>query len=129
MGGPGGMMKGWGGVMGGCGFGNLRGQGFMRDYVISAFADAVGLSVDQVNSRLANGETLKQIAIAQGTTEASLPALAQQVFRAALDKAVADGVVTQAQANLMLEHMNNFMDQGFSLNNCPMWDNDESQQP
>ncbi len=142
--GPGGMMGGDksgygpGGMMGGRGFGpggmmGGRGQGFMRDYMISAFADAVGLPVDQVNTRLANGETLSQIAIAQGKTEADLPALATQVRKAALDKAVADGVITQAQADLMLEHMNNYSGQGFGpgfgVGDCPMWDNDEAQQP
>jgi hypothetical protein len=127
--GPGGMMGehgyGPGNMMGGRG----RGEGLMHDYMISAFASAVGLTVDEVNTRLTNGETLKEIALAQGKTEADLPALATQVRKAALDKAVAEGVITQAQADLMLERMNNVMGSDFGFGDCPMWDNDEVQQP
>ena len=84
--GPGGMMGGdgfgSGGMMGGRGFGSggmmggrgvQRGQGILHDYMVSAFADSIGLTVDQVNTRLSNGETFKEIAIAQGKTEADLP--------------------------------------------------------
>ncbi len=133
--GPGGMMGGRGfgpgGMMGGDGLG--RGKGIMHDYMISAFADAVGLTSDQVNTRLTNGETFKEIAIAQGKTEADLPTLVSQVRQTALDKAVADGVITQAQADLMLERMNNYSGEGFGpgfgFGDCPMWDGDEVQQP
>lgn len=142
--GPGGMMGGNsdgygpGTMMGGRGFGSGgmmggRGQSIMRDYMISAFADAVGLTVDQVNTRISNGETFKEIAIAQGKTEADLPALISQVRQAALDKAVADGVITKAQADLMLERMNNYSGEGFGpgfgFGDCPMLDGDEVQQP
>jgi hypothetical protein len=147
--GPGGMMRGQGdgygrggmmggrgngygpGMMGNRGFGVARGEGILHDYMISAFADAIGLTVDEVNTRLAGGETLKEIAIAQGTAENKLSDLATQVRKAALDQAVAAGVITQAQADQMLERMNNIPGLGFGLDNCPMWDNDnnESQQP
>ncbi len=120
-----------GGMMGGRGVG--QGKGIMRDYMISAFADSVGLTVDQVNTRLSNGETFKEIALAQGKTEADLPALVSQVRQAALDKAVADGVITQAQADLMLERMKDYSGEGFGpgygFGDCPMWDGDEVQQP
>ncbi|OGN95376.1 MAG: hypothetical protein A2Z71_01570 [Chloroflexi bacterium RBG_13_50_21] len=133
--GPGGMMGGRGigrgGMMGGRGI--VRGAGIMHDTMISAFANAVGLTVDEVNTRLSNGETLKEIAIAQGTAEADLPALATQVRQAAMDQAVADGVITQAQADLMLEHMNTSDGKGFGFGigsgDCPMWDDDEAPQP
>src|SRR4030043_2310155 len=125
--GPGGVMGGGGigrgGMMGGRGI--VRGAGIMHDTMISAFANAVGLTVDEVNTRLSNGETLKEIAIAQGTAEADLPALATQVRKAAMDQAVADGVITQAQADLMLEHMNTSDGKGFGFGigsgDCPMW--------
>ncbi len=124
--GPGGMMGeyGRGGMMGA-----LRGQGIMHDYMISAFASAVGLTVDEVNTRLSNGETPQEIALAQGKTAADLPALWQQVRQDALKAAVAAGVITQAQADVMLEHMNNYSGEGFGpgFGNCPMWDGDEAQ--
>jgi hypothetical protein len=140
--GPGGMMggQGFGPGVGGQGFGPgmmgggrfdpdgirgkrgmfAQGSGVMRDYMVSAFADAVGLTVDEVNTRLANGETLAQIALDQGKAEADLPALLTQVRQAALDKAVADGVITQAQADLMKQHMGNYP--GGYGEGCPMFD-------
>jgi hypothetical protein len=135
--GPYGMMggKGFGGMMGGRGIGpgmmGGRGAGIMHDYMISSYAFLVGLSVEEVDTRLAKGETLKEIAIAQGTTEAQLPALVTQVHKNALDLAVADGVITQAQVDLMLERMNEYKGQGFGpgfgMDGCPMWDGDEAQ--
>jgi hypothetical protein len=129
--GPGGMMgergNGRGGMMGGRGIAN--GEGVMHDYMISAFASVVGLTVDEVNTRLTNGETLKAIALAQGKTIADLPGLWSQVRQAALDKVVANGIITQAQADLMLLHMKNYSGPGFGPDKCPMMDDDEVQQP
>ena len=131
--GPGGMMRGYGpgGMMGGFGKTIERGYGFMHDDMISAFASAVGLTVDEVNTRLTKGETLTQIANAQGFTGDKLTQLVAQVHKSALDKAVADGVITQAQADRMLQTMNNYsgpgFGAGFGFDNCPMWDNNEAQ--
>jgi hypothetical protein len=127
--GPGGMMGGYGpgGMMGGRGFRNGEGFGIMHDYMISAFASAVGLSVDEVNTRLANGATLTQIANAQGFTGDKLTQLITQVRKSALDQAVAAGLITQAQADRMLERMNDYSGPGFGpgFGTCPMWDGDE----
>jgi len=129
--GPGGMMGGYGpgGMMGGRGQGLVRGEGIMHDYVISAFANAVGLTVDEVNTRLSSGETLQQIAKDQGFTGDKLTQLAKDVRQAALSQAVKDEVITQAQADRMLQRMNNFTGPGFGFGfgNCPMWDGDEVQ--
>jgi len=132
--GPGGMMgergNGYGpGMMGGRGRGVIRDAGGMHDYMISSYAFLVGLSVEDVDARLAKGETFREIAIAQGTTEDQLPGLFSQVRKNALDLAVADGVITRAQADLMLERMNNDSGLGFGFDGCPMWDGDEAQQP
>ena len=128
--GPGGMMGGRGdgygpGMMAGLG------RGIMKTYMVSAFAEAVGLPPADVETRLSNGETLKQIAIAQGKTEADLPALWTEVRQAALDQAVAAGAITQAQADRMLEKMNEYQGEGFGpgFDGCPMMDGDEVQQP
>jgi hypothetical protein len=125
--GPKGNGYGPGGMMGGRGMGQYA--GVMHDYMISAFASAVGLTVDEVNTRLSNGETPTQIAIAQGKTEADLPALWTQVRQEALNKAVADGVITQAQADVMLQHMNNYAGPGLGpgFGNCPMLGGNETQ--
>ncbi len=147
--GPGGMMQGYaaGGMMGGRvngngygmmngrGWGVNRGEGLMHDDMISAFANAVDLTVEEVETRLASGESLKEIAIAQGITNEALPDLVTNVRKAALDAAVADGTITQAQADVMLEHMDQFMGPAFGpgfgggFDDCPMLDGDEVQQP
>ncbi|OGN92798.1 MAG: hypothetical protein A2Y88_07955 [Chloroflexi bacterium RBG_13_48_10] len=135
--GPGAMMQGYGlgGMMGRRGLGVARGEGLMHEYMISAFAEAIDLTVEAVETRLADGESLKEIAIAQGITEDQLPDLLTQVHQAALDAAVADEVITQEQADIMLDHMNNYMGSGFGpgfgrgLDGCPMLDGDEFQKP
>ena len=143
--GPGGMMGGYGpngmmggrgfnrgfGMMGERGFGSGQEYGVMHNYMISAFASAVGLTVDEVNTRLGNGETLTAIANAQGFTGDKLTTLITQVRQAALDQAVKDGVITQAQADTMLQHMNQYSGEGFGpgFGNCPMWDGDENPTP
>jgi hypothetical protein len=117
---PGGMMD---------GRGVDQYNGVMQDYLISAFASAVGLTVDQVNTRLANGETPAQIAVAQGKNQADLPALWSQVHQDALNKAVTAGVITQEQANAMQQRMNNYSGPGFGpgFGSCPMWNGDKTQ--
>jgi hypothetical protein len=135
--GPGGMMGGRGngygprGMMGGRGLDVARGEGPMHEYMISAFAAAVDLTAQEVETRLEAGETFKEIAFAQGITQDQLPDLVTQVRKSALDAAVADGTVTQAQADLMLEHMDNYMGPGFGpgfksgFDGCPMMDGDD----
>ncbi len=133
--GPGGMMNGYGygpgGMMGGRGRNLTRGMGFMHNYIITAFASAVSLSVDQVNTGLSNGQSPTQIANAQGFTGDKLTQLVTQVHQDALAQAVKDGVLTQSQADQMLQRMNNYSGQGFGpgfgFGGCPMWDGDEGQ--
>jgi hypothetical protein len=137
--GPGGMMQGYGygpgGMMGRRGLDVVRGEGPMHEYMLSAFAEAVDLTTQEVETRLEAGETFKEIALAQGIAEADLPDLLVQVHTTALNAAVTDGLITQAQADLMLEHMNNYMGQGFGpgfksgFDGCPMFDGDEEPQP
>jgi len=105
-----------------------RGEGPMHEYMISAFAEAIGLSTEDVETRHDNGETLPDIAIAEGIAEDDLPELFLQVREAALGAAVAEGVITQEQANLMLEHMQAFQGRGFGFGSegCPMWDEQQA---
>jgi hypothetical protein len=126
--GSGGRMeeRGFRGMMGGLGRGVNQGAGFLHDYIVSAFASAVGLTVDQVNTQLSNSESLVQIAQAQGFTGDKLTQLMTQVRQDALNQAVAAGVITQDQANQMLERMGNNsgfgFGPGFGYGNCPYWD-------
>lgn len=87
------------GPMGGMGF---RGQ--LHDIVFEALADGLGLSVDDLQTALAEGQSLAEIAADAGVTEAELPEFLQEVRAAALAKAVAEGLITQEQADWMAQH-------------------------
>ena len=103
--GPGGMMGGRGGY------------GPMHDYVEQALAAKLGLTEAQVEEQLAAGKSMYQIAIDKGIAEADVTALLTDVHKTAFAKAVADGVLTQAQADAMLQRMSA---NGFNSANCPM---------
>lgn len=90
----------------GFGRGAMREQaGTMRVYKVEAFAAQLNLTVDEVNDLLDGGTRLHQIALDNGVTEENLPAFMQEVHQAALDLAVADGALTQEQADQMKARM------------------------
>ena len=97
----------------------MMGGGFgpMHTYVVTAFAEKSGLSVDEVNSQLASGKTMYQIALDNGIAENEIASFLTEVHTAAFDKAVADGVLTREQADFMLQRM---QANGFNNGNCPM---------
>ena len=93
------------------------GYGPMHDYVEEALADKLGITEADVESALASGKTMYQIALDNGVKEANVPALLTEVHKAAFDKAVADGVITREQADFMLQRMTA---NGYGFGNCPM---------
>ena len=96
------------------------GYGWMHDYVEQALADKLGLTETQVEDQLTAGKTMYQIAIDAGTAKADVQALLTEVHKTAFDKAVADGVVTRAQADLMLQRMQGRYGAGGVTGTCPM---------
>ena len=111
--------------------GTVDGVSPMQDYMEQAMADAVGLSLDEFESRHDAGETFYQIALAQGFSAEEIPALMQDARGKALDAAVAAGVITQDQADWMGSRgfgrggmMNNY-GYGDGTGECPMFDGDE----
>ncbi|MEW5939666.1 MAG: hypothetical protein AB1750_08400 [Chloroflexota bacterium] len=106
-----GMMGGGYGMMGG----GRGGYGPIHDYVEEALADKLGITEEQVEDELAAGKTMWQIALDHGVAEADLQAFLLDVHKTAFAAAVADGVMTQEQADYMLQHMEQY---GFG--NCPM---------
>lgn len=76
-----------------------NGGGYLHTYMVAAFAEKLGLNVDAVNARLIAGETMYDIALTEGV--ADVPALMIEVRAAALAAALADGVITQEQADWM----------------------------
>jgi hypothetical protein len=104
---PSGMMSGGYGMMGG-------GYGPIHDYVEEALADKLGLTEEQVEEELASGKSMSQIALDHGIAQANLQAFMLEVHKIGFAAAVADGVMTQEQADAMLARM---AQNGF---NCPM---------
>lgn len=85
------------------GHGALRGA--LRVYKVEAFAVKLNLTVDEVNALLDGGTRLHQIALDNGVAEADLPTFMQEIHQSALAAAVADGVLTQEQADAMQARM------------------------
>jgi hypothetical protein len=78
--------------------------GLLHTYMVAALAKALNLPVDQVETRLAAGETAYQIALSQGNLVEDFPMLMAQVRTRAVNAAVAAGVMTQEHAARMLKH-------------------------
>jgi len=81
------------------------GYGPMRQYMLEALAEQLGLTPDELQTRLQNGETPYQIAKDKGLTDDQIRDLLTKAQDAALEKAVAAGVITQKQADQMDKHM------------------------
>ena len=90
---------GQGGMMGG-GIAGTQ-QGLLHDEMISVIAEKLGISVDDLNTRLANGETMYSIALAEGLTAEQVTTLMVDARNEAIDLAVANGDLTQVQADWM----------------------------
>ena len=109
---------GWG--CGGFGGYGMMGSGSgwnMHQTMWEAAAKALGLTTDQLAAEFQAGKTLSQIAKEHNVEMATLQKALTDAQKAALDKAVADGWLTQKQADLMLDHMDDmwqaFGDSGF----------------
>lgn len=75
--------------------------GGLKNYALDIFAEKLGLSADEVTSRVKAGETFAQIAESKGISAEQLPDFMQQVCTAAIDQAVTDGKLTQEQADAL----------------------------
>lgn len=94
------------------------GRGWMHDYVEQALAEKLGITEAQVEEQLAAGKTMVQIVLENGIAEDQVASFLTEVHTAAFDKAVADGVITREQADLMLERMQT---RSFNYGTCPMY--------
>ena len=89
------------GMMAGRGGTGMAGEGILHDSMIAVFAQKLGLSVNDLNARLAKGETMAQIASSKGLTAEQFTALMTDARTQAIDQAVKAGTLTQAQADWM----------------------------
>jgi hypothetical protein len=79
------------------------GYGLMAGGVVmDAAADYLGMTEAELRAARHDGTSLAQIAVEKGKTSAGLQEALVAAFKANLDKAVAAGRVTQAQATQML---------------------------
>ena len=99
---------GYGPMMGGNGYGP------MHDYVEQALAPKLSLTEKQVEDALAAGKPMYQIALDNGIKQEDLATFMNGVHKDAFDKAVKDGVMTQQQADWMLQRMQNMYQNGYS---------------
>jgi hypothetical protein len=110
-------------------------DGILHDALITAFAEALGLTVDEVNTRLADGETMSEIALSTGMTYDEFVVLLNEIHEQVMDQAVMDGTMTQTQAGVFLGRKartggmfglnidRGMMGQGlYGTNDCPYYD-------
>lgn len=83
----------------------MTASGGMHDQVWKSVADALGTTTEELNRALSNGKTLNQIAQERGVSQDKLASTLETAIKAGLDKAVADGKMTQQQADTMLNHV------------------------
>ena len=92
-----------GGMMGGA---RVDGQyGPMHEYMEKAFAEALGISEEDLEAALASGKTMWQVAEEKGMTLEQFQKVMLEARTNAFKQMVDDGVITQAQADWMLSRM------------------------
>jgi hypothetical protein len=124
----GGMMN--GGMMGGRGMmgsgtytgtmpmhGAMMGANGMHEQVWTAIAAELDMTYAELNTATQNGQTVAQLAQAKGISLDELKAAALAALKASFADLVEQGVVTQEQADWMLDHMDDMpmlnFEQGF----------------
>ncbi|HKZ69557.1 MAG TPA: hypothetical protein VJL59_09690 [Anaerolineales bacterium] len=121
-----GMMGGNGrGMMGGqYGYGMMGGYadgayGPMHGSMFDALAKGLGITREELDQRVAAGETPAQIAASLGFSQTDFFKLMTDARSVALDDAVAKGNLTQEQANWMRSRMGGRGGYGGYGGNCP----------
>lgn len=71
----------------------------LREAMEDAAAQALGITVDELRTALRDGQTVAELAAANGTTEQAVTDAALAAAKSELDQAVAAGTLTQAQAD------------------------------
>lgn len=101
--------------------------GPLHTFMTIEFAKRLDLNVNDVNTRLAAGESMYEIAISAGVSADEFPAVMTEVRANALTAAVKADVITQEQADWMLSRG---FGRGGRMNgagyngDCPMQDGD-----
>lgn len=86
--------------------------GLLHEYMEKALAEKLGVPLATIEAQFDAGKTLYQIALDNGIDEADLPTFMLEVRTTAINAALSDGVITQAQADRMLQSGGYGMRQG-----------------
>ncbi|MBI5944362.1 MAG: hypothetical protein HY864_08345 [Chloroflexi bacterium] len=95
-------------------------SGPMHTFMVTEFARKLDLNVNDINTRLAAGETMYDIALSAGVTAKEFPAIMTEVRANAMDAAVKANVITQEQADWMKSRGG--MHGAGNTGDCPMQD-------
>ena len=97
--------------------GGMMGNGNMpmHDYMEAAFTQSLGMTEAELESELAAGKTMWQVAQEKGKTDAEITSLMTAARSQALQGMVAAGTISQEQANAMQQRI----DQGAGPGGCP----------
>jgi hypothetical protein len=79
--------------------------GPLQEHMLSALAQGLGISEDDLKSRLSQGETPWSIAQGKGLTQEQFTTVWQQALKSAVDAAVTDGTLTRQQGDLLLRQL------------------------
>jgi hypothetical protein len=86
---------------------NINLEGLLSDYMAEYFADFLGITTTELKAREDAGETLMQIGLSLGFTQEAIFDLMIDARVAALNQAVADGLITQEQADWLISRLDN----------------------
>jgi hypothetical protein len=119
----------------------VGGDEVLHDEMVAAFAAKLGISATDLETRLANGETMAEIADSLGFSLEDFRAIMLETRNLAIDQALAAGELTEEQAEWMKERSSRMMGQGaggrgrmggrgsgdgqFERPGCPMNDDDD----
>ena len=92
-----------GGPGGFYGFG-LEGDGVLQPYVEAAVADILGISVEDLQAAKDNGTRMPELLENAGLTVDEFQAAMEEAVPGIVEQALSGGVITQAQADTMLEN-------------------------
>ncbi len=81
-----------------------NGDGPLHTFMVTEWAKKLDLNVNDINTRLAAGESMYDIALSAGVTAEEFPAVMTEVRTNAVNAAVTANVITQEQADWMLSH-------------------------
>jgi hypothetical protein len=94
------------------------GQGFMHETMVSAFAEALGLTPEELQTRLSAGDSMWAIAVERGLNQEQILEVMSAARNEALNQAVASGLISQDQADRMLSRMAQRQAAGYGQGNC-----------